>query len=278
MAYPQELRQLKDYDVLGVGASRRKCLEADLGAKILLTHSFLIPKTQRPVYEAILDETLQWLKPLEVREETFSEGSNKSPEEYLLQVLLEDFQREFPKTSSYLKQDLFEVVKNYLLEFPWQGPLLSDHFRYFPVFLKRKFQDSRLYLIVQKEWLWSYLSFAEFGTPVQEQGRILVNPSLQSLYSLTEVEEVRLQPGLFFVYYDDSRQKVRDYKVDAWEAAVVDLLQEDRKYTLDQLIEQVLMTELEAPLSRAECRKKLFNLKSEGILLESGSNTVKECL
>jgi hypothetical protein len=266
-----EIRQLKDYDVLGVGACRRERLMADLGAKTLLTHSYLIPQAQRPIYKAILEETVQWLKPQEVREVPPSEKFKKAPGDYLVQLLLEDFQREFPKTSSYLKTELVEVVKLYLLEFPWQGPLLSDHFRYFPVFLKRKFQDSHLFLIAQKEWFWSYLSFADFSFPAPEPGRILVNPSMQSLYSVAEVEEVQLTPGLFLVYYDYARQKVLDFEVDIWDAAVVDLLQEDRKYTLDQLIEQVLLVELDASLSREEWQKKLFYLTSEGIILESNT-------
>jgi hypothetical protein len=263
-AATQEPRQLKDYDVLGVGACRRAGLVADPSPKVLLTHSYLIPEAGKPIYEAILSETLQWLKPQEVREQR-SKAS-------LLQVLLEDLQRQFPKTATQLtatlKVKLAEVVASYLLEFPWQGPLLSDHFRYFPVFLKRHFQDQRLYLIAQKEWLWSYLSFADFGIPIQEQGRLLVNPSLQSLYSEVEVEEVQLAPGLALFYYDYSQQKVRDHQMDLWDAAVVDLLQEERKYTPDQLIAQVSLMELETPLSREEWRKKLFYLKAEGILLE----------
>ncbi len=265
MPYLQEPRQLKDYDVLGVAACRREYLLADNNTKILLTHSYLIPETHRIVYEAILEETLLWLKPQEVRQ-----GNSDD----FLQVLLEDFRREFPKTSSYLKLDLTEVMRSYLSEFPWQGPLLSGHFRYFPIFLKRTVHDSDLYLIAQKEWFWSYLSFADFGLPSHEQGRILLNPSLQSLYCTSKVEEVELTPGLTFFYYDYSLQRVREYKGDPWDAIVVDLLHEDRKYSLDQLIEQALMMKLEVSLSRQEWLKKFFYLKSEGILLESDSRKI----
>jgi hypothetical protein len=161
-------------------------------------------------------------------------------------------------------------MKSYLLEFPWKGPLLSDHFRYFPLFLKRKFQDSRLYLMAQKEWLCSYLSFADFGGSTLQTGRIFVNPSLQVLHSGVEIQEVQLKPGLSIFYYDFFQRKVREYQVSAEEAAVMDLLQEERVYNLDQLVEQLLIMELPVSFSREEWRKKLVKLKSESILIDSG--------
>lgn len=185
------------------------------------------------------------------------------------QALLEDFQRHFPVTTKALGADLKENLKSYLHEFPWQGPLLTEHFRYFPVYLKRKTQDSRLYLMAQKEWLWSYLSFADFGFPPQEQGRVIANPSLQILYMLFEIPELQLTEGLYIFYYDYSRGKVREYKPDIYDAAVVDLLQEDRKFTLDQLIDQVQMIELDRTLAREIWVKKFSSLAEQGIILVS---------
>src|SRR5437868_2781758 len=98
-AVTQELRQLKDYEVLGVGACRRESLLADPQPKLLLTHPFLIPAEARPIYEAILAETLQWLKPQEVREQKFIETP-------FLQLLLDDLQREFPQASASIKSTL----------------------------------------------------------------------------------------------------------------------------------------------------------------------------
>lgn len=264
MTQRKELRQLKDYQVLGVGGLRRAQALAAGGDIELLTHPSLVPPGQAEMYEALLRETLAWLSPREVRP-----GSLPQPaKEFVVEVLLEELRKEFPQTSSYLKGGLRELLKDYLKEVPWQGPLVSAHFRYWPVFLKRKFQDSRLYLIAQKEWLWSYLSFADFGFPPPEQGRIIVNPSLQSLYTAHEITEVQLSPGLWIFYYDYALRSLRDYKMDIWDAALVDFLQEDRKYTFEQLLDQALMMELEAPLSRDEWAKKLSYLQSQGIILE----------
>lgn len=266
MAQIPEPRQLKDFEILGVGASRRAALLAVPGPRVLWTHRTLIAEDQRPLYEAVLQETLDWLQPLEIRE-----APPLSPAA-LFELLRADFLREFPQTSHYLKGHWPELLQAYLREFPWRGPLLSDHFRYLPVFLREQIQDSRLYLMAQREWLWSSLSFMEFGFPASEPGRVFVSPSLQSLYSVTEISEVGLTPGLTVFYYDHARGRVRDYKMDVWDAAVVDLLQEERKFNLDQLLEQALL--LENSLDREAWLKKLLYLKTEGIILESGSERI----
>lgn len=263
MASKQAVRQLKDYEVLGVGALRRQALLTAAGDAELVTYPALIAPGQSEIYEALLRETLAWLKPREVRSAPLPQPVG----EFLLEALLEVLRREFPQTTAYLKGGLRELLKDYLNEVPWQGPLLSAHFRYWPVFLKRKFQDARLYLIAQKEWLWSYLSFADFGLPPKEAGRLIVNPSLQSLYTEEEVEEVQLSPGLTVFYYDYSGNKLREYKMDLWDAAIVDSLQEDRKFTLNQLLDQLLMMELDSQLPREEWQKRLSELQGQGIVI-----------
>lgn len=263
MTSKQEKRQLKDYEVLGVGALRRQQLLTTAFDAELITYPALIAAGQSELYEALLRETLAWLKPREVRTAPLPQPVG----EFLPEVLLEILRREFPQTAAYLKGGLRELLKDYLKEVPWQGPLLSAHFRYWPVFLKRKFQDSRLYLIAQKEWLWTYLSFADFGLPPAEVGRLVVNPSLQSLYTEDEVEEVQLAPGLTVFYYNYASSQLGEYKMDLWDAAIVDSLQEDRKFTQDQLLDQLLMMELDSQLPREEWLIKLSQLQSQGIVL-----------
>lgn len=274
MAQSQDSRQLKDYEVLGVGACRREQLLHQAGILILETHPELVSATQKVLYEALLAETLQWLKPQEVREVKIKVKVNKSVEDFLRALLFEDFKKQFPQTARTLRTDLHEVLTSYLREFPWQGPLLTEQFRYFPLFLKRKLQDVRLSLMAQREWLWSYLSYADFGFPSPELGRLIVNPSLQTLDIVCEVPELQLQEGLSLFYFDYKQRKVREYKPDIFDAAIVDLLEEDRKYTLDQLLDQVQMLELVEILSRDAWGKKLSYLQSEGIILESGTQWI----
>jgi len=248
-----------------VGALRRAELLTVSGERELLTHPALIPAGQKEVYEAMLQETLRWLKPDHVRVAELPQPKV----EFVLEALLEELRRSFPQTTAYLKGGLREILKDYLKEVPWQGPLLSAHFSYLPVFLKRKYQDAQLYLIAQKEWLWSYLSFADFGFPPPEAGRLVVNPSLQSLYTETEVREVGLFPGLTVFYYNYAENKLCEFMIDMGDAAIVDCLQEDRKFTRGQLLDQLLMAEweLSQALSRDEWEKKVLHLQNLGVVI-----------
>lgn len=268
MAQITEARQLKDFDILGVGAVRRALLLSDSGPRVLWTHRSLVPPPQTEFYEAVLRETLEWLKPQEV-----CEAAMLSSESFQ-EILWQDFQRHFPQTSNYLKGSSADCLQAYLQEFPWKGPLLTDHFRYFPTYLRRRTKGSRLYLIAQKEWLQACLQYADFGQPVTEVGQVVANPSLQVLYSVEEVFEVGLTPGLTVFYYDAFSGRVLDHKLDVWEAAVLDLLQEERKFCRSQLLEQLLLSE--SALSSEAWGKKLHLLKSKGIILETGSERIPD--
>lgn len=263
MANKHEIRQVKDYEVLGVGALRRELLLTAQNDFELLTHPALIPAGQGEIYDALMRETMAWLKPREVR----SVKQPQSANDFLLEVFLEELRREFPQTTAYLKGGLRELLADYMREVPWQGPLLTAHFRYLPVFLKRKFNDMHLYLIAQKEWLWSFLSFADFGFPPDEPGRLLANPSMQSLFTDEEIPEVQLTPGLTVFFYNNSKKKLCEYKMDLWDAAIIDALQEDRKFNLGQLLDQLQLMEIETPLAKEDWAKKISSLQSAGAVV-----------
>lgn len=264
MAHPLSRRQLKDFEVLGVGALRRQGLGPLRGECTLQLHRELVPAAAQASYEAILGETLEWLKPRQVEEHNVS----APVEEFLRPLLEQEFTREFPHTDQRLRSEKKRLLREYLSEFPWQGPLLTEHLRYFPLFLKRKFQDAPLYLLAQSEWLRAYLSFADFGLPPPEKGRVIANPSLQSLYLPLELPELQRTPGLYVFYYDFGRGEVRDHPLAFQEAALLDLLQEDRKFNLEQLLEQAQLQEGPAGTwSREEWLKRFSSLRDEGIIL-----------
>lgn len=272
MAYSSEPRQLKDYEVLGVGASRRARLLQDREPSLLQIHPDLVAPSARGLYEAVLEDTLAWLKPSSLQEVKISQPV----EDFLYPLLEKELKKELPLVAQVLKSELKPVLVSYLREFPWQGPLLTEHFRYFPIFVKKKFSDSRLYLLAQGEWLSAYLSFADFGLPAQEEARVLLNPSLQTLYVPFELAELSLTSGLYVYYYDSVHHRVRRYKLDIYEAALVDLLGEDRKFTRDPLLDQALCMELGGSLSREAWLKKLSYLSELGIILESDSRRIAD--
>lgn len=263
---------MNDYDVLGIGAVRRGDIEADFEADarrpLLQLHRGLVSPSGVEIYNRLLEQTSKWLRPIQVADVKFL----GSAEDYVYFLLFKEFEKSFPLTFLELRNTGVEkFLRGYLSEFPWQGPLLTEHLRYVPIYVAQQFQDSRRSIVAQKEWLRSYLRFADFGSVRSELGRVTLNPSLQILHAPIDVPEIKLSRGVYIFYYDEAAKKVRDHKLEKADAAVVDALQDDRKYTLDQLIEQVLLMEDVKGLTRLTLRNKVFFLAEQGILKVSDS-------
>jgi len=270
MAQVENFRQLKDYEVLGIGALRRAEVESAPEKIKLLLHPDLVPSSRREIYQQLLTDTCQWLQPSAITEEKIFAPA----EDFVYHLLLAEFKKIFPRTVVRLGEGVEILLRNYLAEFPWQGPLLTDHLRYVPLFLRQQFQDPGLNSLALKEWLWSYLQFADFGRVATEAGRVTVNPSLQTLHTEIEVAEVDLSPGLYIYYYEETGRRVHEYRLDLVDAAVVETLQEDRKYTLDQLVEHLLLMDLATKPSQATLRKRVLFLISQGILSLSDAKII----
>jgi hypothetical protein len=255
MSEEQSPQPLNDYDVLGIGGLRQAELLADPRPRILKIHPDLIPERSREIYNHILADTLRWLHPREVLKERLV----GDPDEIIFQLLKQEFAKQFPKM--VMKLPNFETpLRAYVEEFPWQGPLLADHFRYWPQFLKTHGSDPSLQLLAQQEWLWSYVSFTDFGAVKIEPGLVQVNPSLQTLRGL---ESLRV------IFYDELRNRVVESDLDISQAAILDTLQEDRKYSLDQLLGQLLLQNDPAAFSWVELEKTLEKMIHQGTILVS---------
>lgn len=268
----EDLFLWNDYDVLGVGGVRRRRLESEgqNRPRELVCHPALVPSSRQTFYQSVLDETLRWLQPAAVRESMAAEN--------LSTLLRDELVRSFPATTHRLGARVDAVLAKYLAAFPWQGPLLSDHFRYFGVFLKAEKvsenYDEDVYLLAQLEWLQSYLSFADFGSARPSADRLALNPSLQPLRlprDLQGAEGLRKERGLHIFYQRPGTLEVCEKLLDADEAEILDLLEEEAKVSPSQVL-QILDRDTPA------VRKKLSNLCGLGII-EAGFNVLlKELL
>lgn len=263
MTHEVQIRFLNDFDILGVGGLRKKeILSSPNGwqnSLVLQCHAGLIPAEQKSFYDEVLAETLAWLKPLRTQWVQLEEP----PEQFLTQILTREFEQIFQKTSQLLGKHRERIFTEYLQEFPWQGPLLSDHFRYLPAFLKQTTKNPELFLTAQKEWLWCFLSYSNFGWPRPEAKVLHLNPSLQVLTvpkSLGDFHE-----GLYVLFSDPASSTVREHRLDIIQAEIIDVLSEERKFSRQQLLEQ-----LEGPqTSQDDSSKKLSNLIELGIILDN---------
>lgn len=246
---------VRDLDLLTAGALRREAFSSRGETLVLEIFPMLVPPERKDFYRHALQELESWLRPVEVREASLGIPAT----EFLQESLWQDFQKYFPKTTQQLGEKCRIFLQTYTEEFPWQGGLLTEHFRYFPTWLRQQGLPARK---AQREWLWAFLGFADFGEPRGDLQQILLNPSLQIL---AWDQKDDLAEGLYALAYVSAQKKIVEEKLDVAGATLLDLLQEDRKYSVEQLLGQALL-QVDVFPSREEWLKKLFYLQALGII------------
>lgn len=254
---------IRDVDVIGVGSKRRRQLEDLQQVKgiILKTHEHIIPESVRLIYEEELFRTLQWLRPLKVEK---AEGFDLVSEQKKL------FSQIFPRTEAALGFTAQKVCDTYLQEMEWSSWLLQDHWRYFVGYLRQRFpQHKQLVDVAYWEWVSAWLEMQPFDIrPSAEDGILSANPSLQIVPVLEDNQTLQREKGMYAFVYSSAQNAVMETKLSPEEALLIDLLQEDRKYTEAQLIEQALLSEeLPQPLTQDQWAASLAKLKGQSIIL-----------
>lgn len=259
----QDTLILQDFDVVGVGALRRhQILELQKTKQFILhTHgAYLAPSVQN-IYQSELLTTLQWVRPVQTVEvHNFN----------LSQELQSSFARIFPKTSAALGVAVVKIRDSYLQDMEWSSWLLQDHWRYFVGYLRQKFPDRpALYELAHWEWVRTWMEVQPFESFSGDPWQVILNPSLQ-IVSLSENHQVlKRDSGLYAFIYDDKKATVVERPLDLYEAKILDILQEDRKYTQAQLLAMVsLSDENHATLDEHEWKKRLVGLFQGAILFE----------
>lgn len=253
---------LRDVEVVGVGALRRRQLEElkFQNKRIhLLTHESKIPSSVFSIYQAELLTTLQWLRPEKVERK---EALDFQKEQEIL------FSKLFPLTEKALGFAAHKVRDSYLQEMEWSSWLLQDHWRYFVGYLRQKFPDNKtLREVAHWEWVLAWLEIQPFEAFSGEVGVLTTNPSLQ-IVALTEVNSVlKRDKGLYAFVYNDKKATVVERSLDAVEAKAIDLLQEDRKYTPSQLADMLAVCgEITTSFNKEDWQKKFLSLCEAGII------------
>lgn len=256
-----EVLSLRDIDIVGVGALRRHQLEELQKTKkfILLTFEEIIPDSVHGIYSAEILRTLQWLRPIQTQKGVafdFREEQKKL------------FARLFPRTEKALGVAATRMMDAYLQEMEWSSWLLQDHWRYFVGFLRSKFPENKTLLeLAHWEWVHAWIEVQPFEPDFPEAGILQVNPSLQIIHLSVHNPVLSRDQGVYAFVYDDKKQTVVEKRLDVYEAQILDLLHEDRKYTEKQLIEMALMSdEIDTQINSEEWGKKFQGLCQHGII------------
>jgi hypothetical protein len=255
---------LRDLEVAGVGALRRAQLEKIRQSKklILWTYEGLIPADVKGIYLEELLRSLHWLRPFK---------NEVGPPLDLHQEHLRMFAALFPMSKKYLGVTAEKMVEDYLQEMTWSSWLLQDHWRYFAGFLRQKFPlNKELQELVQWEWVHAWLETQAFqSSGLGDLGQAVVNPSLQYINLSHAHHLLGRIPGLFAFVFSEPQEKIVEKTLDMYEAELLDLLMEDRKFNPSQVIEMLaLISKLEPRLTQAEWEMKFQGLKDSAIIIE----------
>jgi hypothetical protein len=258
-----EILIVNDVEVVGIGGLRRHELEQLKKTKqiVLQTHESFIPNSVQSIYQEELLKTLQWLRPL--RTESKQDFDFHAEQEKL-------FIRLFPKSSAMLGLAATKVRDAYLREMEWSSWLLQDHWRYFGGFVRQKFPDNvALRELVHWEWVHAWLEIQPFTSVHKgDAGTLVQNPSLQVVPLTMAHPTLQREAGLYAFVYDETRASISEKVLDPFEASLLDLLSEERKYTAEQLLQMAAMDEEVKPqISEIEWREKLAALQNAGLII-----------
>lgn len=259
----EEAVVLSDLDIVGVGGKRKKQLLQLAKSKqiIVYTHEQIIPDSVREIYEQELLKTLQWLRP----------SQTIAVEEFdFLHAQRQLFQRLFPLTSRTLGIASAKLCDEYLQNMDWSSWLLQDHWRYFVGFLRQKFPDQKeLIEVAHWEWIQGWLETQPFENDSSwslSAQNLSLNSSLQTLF-LTQENSILQRPEGLYVFYCSAPDWDLQVKIlDVYEAALVDLLNEERHFTFEQWVDMSTLTE-GWTLSREQWIQKAEGLLRAGIVI-----------
>lgn len=259
-----EVLILRDLEVAGVGAVRRAQLEKIRQTKklILWTYEDLIPEDVRGIYQEEILRSLHWLRPFK---------TESGPTLDLHQEHMRMFAALFPMTKKYLALTAEKMAEEYLHEMSWSSWLLQDHWRYFAGFLRQKFPANKeLQELAQWEWVQAWLETQAFqSSGLGDLGQAVVNPSLQYVSLSNAHALLRRVPGLYAFVFSEQSEAIVEKKLDVYEAELLDLLMEDRKFNPAQIIDMLAQTsEVEPKLTQAQWEQKFKGLQDSAILIE----------
>lgn len=176
----------------------------------------------------------------------------------------------FPQSYPLLQGLDSSLWKIYLEEMELATAPSWEDLRYFAAFVgQRKGRDHYAAESLLWEWVSYSLAKQEISTQGKgEAGRIILNPLISFVRFSQDHPEFSKSRGLYAMAWSEDLHCVVNHRLEPLEAQMIDLLEEDRKYTQEQLLEMSL---LELPnefrTSKFEGEKRLASLLRANILL-----------
>lgn len=179
----------------------------------------------------------------------------------------QDLSRIFPQTIESLRREKLDSV---LVDFNRFCTNDLSHSRdvsgWFPVFLKAHGLAAELTEICHFEWLKFSCVSMDWGQPKLDQGQIQVAPGVQFLNLDKAAKKLSHKPGPVVIYGMSGQAHSRS--ITAEEALCLDVLGEDRKFNLKQLVGYLQMEAKELPgMQKTDWEKVVQKLLKENLLI-----------
>lgn len=250
---------IADFDILGVGSFREQQLRELLknSRRIdLYIHPRMIPEGVREIYNIELEVFSKKYPTIQIREAEqfdFQDLQNKL------------FRQVFPLTLEALGHIGNRIQDAYQKEVSWDGWLAIDYWRYFVGYLRSKFPDQNdLISLAHWEWVHAWVQVQPFTFDYYgEQDVVEVNPSLQTVILAEDIPVLSRAKGLYGVWYSSLDKKVINSSLSLTQALFLDLLNEDRNYSKNQLLE---MAETYLQKKDSDLSKDILSNKISGEL------------
>lgn len=175
------------------------------------------------------------------------------------------WQNAFPKTLEALdKQGLSSYVQGF--EFELKSLNLSADLRWFPVFLKMQNCPRRLLELAEFEYLRAQVYQFDYGPIKLDVNLVGLNPHAQFIEVNEDLPELGRAPGLYCLVKAGAR--FFEMELSLPQALILDLLKEDRKYSIDQLIDMAVIHQVKLGLSKEAWMSTISSLIERGVILK----------
>lgn len=227
-----EVAVLRDFEVMGVGSLRKYQLEQlrKSGPIILQTYRHLVPLGYEQQYEKELDQLKGWLQPVGIS------SVHESSFEAEAQAL---FLKIFPLLTRVLGRDLEKLLLEYLSEAPRSSLLLQDFWCYFVGFLRLKKIDIVFVELANWEWTAIWLETRMDYTFSGDQGQLMRSPHVEVIQLSQDNPYIDRSAGSYVFYFNRAKNKIEKVALEPQVALAFDLLEEDRKYSIQGLRDQL---------------------------------------
>jgi|GEM_PF-5027933 hypothetical protein len=186
------------------------------------------------------------------------------------EMFFEIFPQSFPLLQTERAGADSTLWKIYLDEMELSEVRSWEDLRYFAAFVGQRIGRETF---VAESLLWEWVSYSLAKQEIEshgkgEQGRIFLNPLISFVRLSHAHPEFHKEPGLYALAWNEQMGLVIEHRLEPLEAQMIDLLEEDRKYTKEQLLEMSLL-ELpsEFQTSKGEGEKRLQSLLQANIIL-----------